>query len=145
MTRSPGARGGSSAMPQQKIVEVLANRLKHKVSPSVVVVVFARTTDVTGYMKAAMQFWPTIRPRRVRPAHAASYWNACCAPRDSLDMIEWALCELLGRLAKVCPFFIIVLCRKFTNHLSNNLTCIAVDIWQLKSCNPNHSSLKSCQ
>ncbi|KAF8883153.1 hypothetical protein CPB84DRAFT_1817082 [Gymnopilus junonius] len=70
---------GSSATPQQKIVQVLVNRLKHKLPCN-----SGLSLDRVESDRPTQQAIETLVE----------------LSRDSLDMIAWALCELLDRLAK---------------------------------------------
>ncbi|KDR84288.1 hypothetical protein GALMADRAFT_87191 [Galerina marginata CBS 339.88] len=70
---------GSSATPQQKNVQVLVNRLKHKLPCNSGVSLDRVESD--------------------RPTQQAIE-TLVELSKDSLDMIAWALCELLDRLAK---------------------------------------------
>ena len=92
----------ASATPQQKIVQVLVNRLKHKVprfrhiGSSVFLTVFFVFPQLPCNSGLSLDRVESDQPTQQVIETLVEL------SRDSLDMIAWALSELLDRLAKVC-------------------------------------------
>jgi len=89
---------GPAATPQQKVVQVLVNRLKNKVRSQGLSFEITRANGSqlpchSGFSLARVETDLSMRQ---------TIETLVSLSRDSLDMIVWALTELLDRLAKVC-------------------------------------------
>jgi neurofibromin 1 len=89
---------GPAATPQQKVVQVLVNRLKNKVGLRLLSFEITRANGSqlpchSGFSLARVEGDLSMRQ---------TIETLVSLSRDSLDMIVWALTELLDRLAKVC-------------------------------------------
>jgi len=89
---------GPAATPQQKVVQVLVNRLKNKVGLPGLSFEITRANGSqlpchSGFSLARVETDLSMRQ---------TIETLVSLSRDSLDMIVWALTELLDRLAKVC-------------------------------------------
>jgi hypothetical protein len=99
---------GAAATPQQKVVQVLVNRLKNKVHKIYVV----PSCLVHDAFQLPCNSGVSLDRLEADTATQQAIETLVELSHDSLDIIAWALSELLERLAKVCtpPHLVQVQC-----------------------------------